>query len=229
MRQLLVDDLTIDITRKKIKNLHLVICRFTGKVRISAPHQMKDDTLRTFVTSKLSWIKKHKTKPEGQKLPSAHKYVSGESHYFFGKPYLLNVIDSNKNQVVLCDNTHIDLFISQNSTTHQRKKIMIEWYKKQLKEKMLPLIKKWHDIMNLEASHYSIRQMKTRWGSCNIKSKRISINLALIKKPEHCLEYIIVHELVHLLERLHNANFKAHMDRFMPDWRNYRDELNRIS
>ena len=229
MYQISVDNITINVVRKNIKNLNLIICRLTGNVRITVPNKIKDDAIHHFVTSKLPWIKKHKTKCETQTQLSEHAYISGEGHYFQGECYLLNVIYDNKNKVILRDNTHIDLYVQENSTSEQRKKIMIRWYEKQLREKMPPLIKKWHNITNLEASHYSIRQMKTRWGSCNIKSKRISINLALIKKPEYCLEYIIVHELVHLLERLHNANFKSHMDRFMPQWRNHRYELNKVN
>lgn len=225
MQQILIDDISIDIVRKNIKNLRLVICRLTGSVRITVPNKIKYDMLHAFILSKLAWIKKHKARIEKQKQLKAHDYISGEKHYFEGECYLLNVIESNKNKVMLRDKKYIDFFVKKDTTFEQRKKIMEQWQKRQLREKMVPLIQKWQNLTNLKASHYSIKKMKTLWGSCNIQSKRISINMALIEKPTHCLEYIIVHELVHFLERLHNAAFKAHMDRFMPQWRDYQREL----
>ncbi len=227
MHQVVINDIIIDVVRKDIKNLHLAVYPPLGRVRIAAPKKMDNDAIRLFVISKLPWIKKHKIKFKEQVRQLPREYVSGESHYFQGKRYLLNVIYAEGiNRVSLRNKTYIDLFLDKDSSLEQRHQLMTEWYRNQMKVQMLPIIRKWQKKIGLSADEYRIKQMKTKWGSCSINSKRIWLNLELIKKPQHCMEYIIVHELVHFLERRHNDRFIAYMDKFMPQWHIYRDELN---
>jgi predicted metal-dependent hydrolase len=225
MPEITVNDIIIDVVRKSIKNLYLTIYP-PDKVRISAPIYANDNSIKRFILSKLSWIKKHKIKFEKQQTQFNYEYISGESHHFQGHSYLLNVIYSKKNIVMLRDKQYIDLYVTEGSSYNKRNRVMNQWHRQQLHEQIIIYINKWQQITGLEINGYGIKKMKTKWGSCNIKTRYIWLNLELIKKPLHCLEYVIVHELVHLLERKHNARFKSYMDKLMPEWRNYRKELN---
>jgi predicted metal-dependent hydrolase len=178
----------------------------------------------------LGWIKRQQSKFVVQERQSPREFVSGESHYFQGSHYLLNVIyQPGTPQVILRNKKYIDLIVRPGSTTAQREQVLENWYRQQLKEMIPPLIAKWEEIIGVKVNEWGVKQMKTKWGTCNIRAKRIWLNLALIKKPEHCLEYVVVHELVHLLERLHNDKFTGYMSKFMPQWRLYKEELNRLS
>ena len=227
--KIIVGNLIIDVVRKNIKNLHLAVYPPTGRVRIAAPLRVNDDAIRLFIISKISWIKKHQSKFNGQDRESEREFISGESHYYQGQRYLLNVIYHDaKPRVELKNKTYLDLYVRLGSNQLQRQKILTEWYRYKLKEQIPDLIDKWKHIVGVEVDDWAVKKMKTRWGSCNRKNKRIWINLELAKKPLHCLEFIIVHELTHLLERHHNDRFKGLMDGFMPQWRVYKEELNRF-
>jgi predicted metal-dependent hydrolase len=227
VHQIIVNDLVVEIVRKKIKNLHLSVYPPNGRVRVSAPLHVDDEAVRMAVISRLPWIKRQQAKFEGQERQSAREYVSGESHYFQGNRYLLNVIYQDAPpKVILHSNTHLKMVVRPGSDTDKRKRVLMSWYRQQLKQAIPPLLSKWEAIIGVKAAEWRIKQMKTRWGTCNIQQRRIWLNLELAKKSPRCLEYIIVHELVHLLERRHNANFIALMDQFMPQWRLLRDELN---
>jgi hypothetical protein len=247
--QITIGELTIDVVRKDIKNLHLAVYPPDGRVRIATPLHINDESLRLFVIEKLAWIKKHQIKfqsnnqsnksnksnnqpnnqPNNQfsNLPEKIAYLSGENHYFQGKSYILNVIEKPGNaQIEIRNNTYIDLYIKTESNTEQRQKVLNNWYRQQLKIQIPPLIAKWEKIIGVNINEWGIKTMKTKWGTCNIQAKRIWLNLELAKKPIHCLEYVVVHEITHLLERTHNAKFQALMDQFMPKWREYKKELN---
>ncbi len=229
MHQITVSDITIDVERKDIKNMHLGVYPPGGRVRISTPLNIDDEAVRLFVISKLSWIRKQQRLFKEQARQTEREYVSGESHYLWGERYLLNVIYQKGNpQVVLRNKTYIDLYVREGSGQVQRQRVMTEWYRKQLKEVIPELVERWEGVVGVKANDWGVRQMKTKWGTCNIESGRIWLNLELAKKPERCLEYIIVHEMVHLLERHHNEHFVALMDQFMPKWRTHRDELNAL-
>jgi hypothetical protein len=217
------------VLRKKIKNLHLNVLPPDGTVRVSAPLNMNDDAIHTFLATRLSWIKKQQAKFKGQERQSIREYLSGESHYFLGKRYRLEVkyVDS-KLKVEIVNKKKIILKVKPGSDTNKREKVINEWYRKELKKILIPMLEKWQGKIGVEASFWGIRQMKTRWGTCNEKTKRVWFNLELIKKPESCIEYIVVHELVHLLERTHNDRFVQFMDKHLPKWRSERDELNRL-
>lgn len=229
MQQITISDIVIDVERKNIKNLHLSVHPPTGRVRIASPLRVDDDAVRLFAISKIDWIKKHQAKFDAQERQSPRQYVSGESHYVRGDRYLLDVtIQSTAPRVQIRNKKYIDLFVRPNSAVAQRERVMNNWYRQQLQEQVPPLLEKWQSIIGVQPDNWQIKQMKTRWGTCNIEARRIWLNLELAKKPESCLEYVIVHELVHLLERTHNARFVALMNKFMPSWRTLKDELNRF-
>ena len=153
--------------------------------------------------------------------------MSGESHYFQGRRYRLNVIyQSGLPRVVVRNKSAIDLHVRDGSETVQREKVLLTWYRQQLKQFIPALIAQWEPVIGVQVAEWQVKQMKTKWGTCNIEAKRIWINLELAKKSIQCLEYIVVHEMVHLLERKHNDNFTELMNKFMPQWRMYREELN---
>jgi len=227
MRVLEIGNLSVEVVKKDIKNLHLAVYPPDGRVRLAAPANVNDNTLRLFTISKLGWIRRQQRKFTSQDRQPERKYLQRESHYFLGKRYLLRVIEQDKPpRVVIKNKTYIDLYCKPGATKESMQIQMEEWYRSQLKEIIPGLVDKWQKKIGVEAEEWGVRKMKTKWGTCNISHKRIWLNLELAKKPLHCLEYIIVHELVHLLERLHNDRFLAHMDRFLPKWKVYREELN---
>ena len=229
MRRIKVSNIIVDVIKKDIKNIHLAVYPPSGRVRIAVPLKTSDESVRLFIISKISWIKKQKAKFENTDRQSERNYLTRESHYYQGKRYLLNVIEQKgPAKVEIRNKKFIDIYLKKGSTISRRERILTEWYRKQLKEQVPPLLKKWEKIVGVKTEDWGIKQMKTKWGTCNIKAKRIWLNLELIKKPEHCLEYIIVHELVHLLERNHNERFIAHMDKFLPPWRSYKKQLNQF-
>lgn len=228
MEKLIIEDIEINIRRKKIKNINLSVHPPNGEVRISAPLKTTDKAIKAFVISKLPWIKKHQKRFKYQEKTIDNQYVSGESLLFFGEEYKINIIymDKNPAKVELRDSSYIDLYVKEEMTKEQRAKVIKEWRRKELKRRIPSLIAKWEEIMGVEVEEFGVKQMKTRWGTCNVVARRIWINLELAKKSPACLEYIVVHEMVHLLERSHNENFQAYMDRFLPNWKTTKAELN---
>jgi predicted metal-dependent hydrolase len=228
MHQIQVANIDIDVVRKDIKNLHLAVYPPSGRVRIATPLKIDDEAVRLFAISKLAWIKKKQRQFSDQSRQSVRECVSRESHYFEGKRYLLKVIEHNgPPKVELRNKAYLDLYVRRCSSQWQRQKVITEWYRQRLKEQIPGLVEKWQEIVGLEVKEWGVKQMKTKWGSCNASAKRIWLNLELAKKPRHCVEYIIVHEMVHFLERHHNDRFVAYMDKFIPNWRFYKEELNR--
>ena len=226
--QIRVSGLAVQVVRKNIKNLHLGVYPPNGRVRVAAPLRVSDEAVRLAVVTRLSWIKRQQAKYAGQERQSARKYVSGESHYFLGQRYRLNVAVQDRAAHITIRNHHtLDLFVRKGSDTAQRERVLLAWHRQELKMLIPPLIKKWEAIVGVKVADWGVKRMKTKWGTCNIKARRIWLNLELAKKPVQCLESIIVHEMVHLLERHHNDRFTALMDRFLPQWRHYRAEINR--
>ena len=224
-----VNGISIDVIRKDIKNMHLSVHPPTGRVRISAPLNISEDAIRLFAVKKISWINKHKSNFLEQERQTQRDYVNGESHYFLGKRYLLDVIyQEGKVYISINPPTTLRLFTSQNSSREDRERVMTAWYRKELKERIPTLIEEWEEVVGVKIDDWRVRKMKTKWGSCNEEAKRIWLNLELIKKPIHCLEYIIVHEMVHLLVRHHDEEFISKMDEIMPKWRLFKDELNTL-
>lgn len=227
VHQIKVGKLIVDVVRKDIKNLHLAVYPPLGRVRVAAPLRVNDEAVRLAVISRLSWINKQKSKLTNQARQSEREYLSGESHYFQGACYRLNVIwQSGKPYIAIRNKSTIDLFVNKHSDKVQREEVMLKWYRQQLKDQIPPLLTHWEKLMGVRVADWRLKKMKTKWGTCNIEANRIWLNPELAKKSSQCLEYIIVHEMTHLLERHHNDRFIKLMDKFMPQWRVYRDELN---
>jgi predicted metal-dependent hydrolase len=230
MHQLLINDLTIDVVRKSIKNMHLSVYPPTGRVRIAAPLNVDDESVRLFALAKLGWIKRHQRNFEAQARQSLRNYVNRESHYFQGKRYLLRVNEIQKGaaKVAIKNKTFMDLYVRPDAAAEQKEQLVNAWYRNSLKVQVTQLIAKWEPILGVSVAAWGIKQMKTKWGTCNIAERRIWLNLELAKKPLTCVEYIIVHEMVHLLERKHNDIFWAHLEKAMPRWKYYQEELNAL-
>lgn len=228
MQQIKLGNITIDVEQKDIKNIHLSVYPPNGSVKIAAPLRMDLDTIRVFAINKLQWIKKQQEAFRNQEREAPREYVSKESHFFLGKRYLLRVIEHDAKPLVVVTHSKIELYVRPGTTTEKRKEILEEWYREELKKSVPAIIEKWEKVIGVNVLEFGIRKMRTKWGTCHVEAKRIWLNLELAKKPLECLEYIIVHELVHLLEPTHNDTFKAHMNHFLPKWRFYRDQLNRL-
>ncbi|MCU1240598.1 MAG: putative metal-dependent hydrolase [Candidatus Acidoferrum typicum] len=227
LAQLNLGEISVDVVFKDIKNIHLSVYPPTGRVRISAPERMKLDTIRIFAISKLDWIKRQQTKLRGQERETPREYLDRESHYLWGRRYLLRVVEVDAAAgVELAPRTMI-LKVRPQANEAKKAVIVAEFYREQIRAAVPSLVAKWTALMGVTLHRLYVRQMKTKWGSCNPRSRAIRLNTELAKKPKHCLEYILVHELVHFLEPRHGDRFVSFMDKFMPQWRHYREELNR--
>jgi predicted metal-dependent hydrolase len=223
-----VSGLSVEVVRKNIKNLHLGVYPPLGRVRVAAPLAVSDDAVRLAVVGKLGWIKRQRAKFEAQPRQSQRRMVSGESHYFMGQRYRLRVVEGSiPMRVVLRGKAALDLFVRPETNTERREELLQAFYRAELKKLIPTLLDKWQPILGVEANAWGIKKMKTKWGTCNIAARRIWLNLELAKKPIQCLEYILVHELLHLIERHHNDRFRSLMDQYLPQWQAHRDELNR--
>lgn len=223
--QLQIEDITIDIEYKKIRNIHLRVCPPDGQVRISAPTKVDRGYLRDFAESKLRWIRRKQEQIRGIGTVAPAQFLSGETHYFFGKPYMLELVEQAGKPHVDITAGVLKLYVRPGATAEKRSAVMEEWYRSRLAEALPVLFEHWEKVIGVRAAEYKIKKMKTRWGTCNRKARRIWINLELAKKSPESLTYIVVHELVHLLERGHNRVFYAYMDSFLPQWRQLRREL----
>jgi predicted metal-dependent hydrolase len=227
-----VADLDIEVIQKDIKNIHLAVYPPLGRVRIAAPTDVNSETLRLFIVSKLPWIRKQQRKFTAQNRQTPRLFVNRESHYFLGRKYLLRVHETDHPyrypKVVLKTKTYIDLFVRESSTVEQKANLMKEWHRAELKNILEELIPKWEAILGVTAVKFAIKSMKTKWGSCNTDNKTLLFNLELVKKPYACIEYVVAHELVHLIERHHNDNFKAILDNYLPNWKGIKQELNTL-
>lgn len=225
----IASNLSVDVVRKDIKNMHLAVYPPSGRVRIAVPLRVNDDAVRLFAISKIAWIRKHQRNFVAQVRQSPRVFKQRESHYFQGKRFLLRVTEHDAPaRVELRAKTYIDLYIRPNSSLEKKQTLMNEWYRSELKKIIPSIIEKWENKIGVKVSDWQVKQMKTKWGTCNIEEKRIWINLELAKKPLHCLEYIIVHEMLHLIERHHNERFLALMEKYMPQWKFFKEELNRL-
>ena len=229
MEKLIIEGIEIELTKKKVKNINLSIHAPNGLVKISAPTSMSDEAIKLFVLSKIPWIKKQRLKFLTTDILLDKEYKTGETHHLFGQEYLLNIIINStvKEKVEIRDSIFIDVYVKE-YTKEKIKLMMKEWYRLELKNAIPPLIEKWEGKMSVNVKSWGIKQMKTRWGTCNTKNRKIWINLELAKKPPECLEYLIVHELAHLLESGHGERFKALMNMYYPNWKNVKAELNGV-
>lgn len=226
-RRIVVSGIDVEVVRKPIKNLHLGVYPPAGRVRVAVPPTVSDDAVRLAVIGKLGWIKRQREKFAAQPRQSEREMVSGESHYFLGRRYRLRVIPSDgAARVVLRNRSTLELHVHQDINAAARERVLQRWYRERLRELATPLVRKWEAILDVQAADVGIKKMKTRWGTCTVEARRIWLNLELVKKPPRCVEYLIVHELAHLIERHHDDRFVALMDRHLPNWRQHRQELN---
>ena len=226
--QIHLGEMAVDVVFKDIKNIHLSVYPPEGKVRISAPLRLNIDTIRVFAITKLAWIRQQQTKLRVQHRETPREYLNRESHYVWGKRYLLKVIELDALPKIELNHHQMQLYVRP-ATTQEHKQILIEqWYRETLKDVIQSLIIKWEPIMGVKVERFFVQRMKTKWGSCNPEAKSIRLNTDLAKKPPECLEYIVVHEMTHLLEPSHNQRFISLMDEFLPKWRFYKEELNNL-
>ncbi len=222
----------VEVIRKDIKNIHLAVYPPDGRVRLAAPADVNLQTLELYTTSKIGWIKRQQRLFLNQDRQSPRQYVDRESHYYLGKRYLLRVHETDHliryPKIILRTKTYIDMYIKPGFSVEQKAELFKEWYRTRFKELLPELTDKWEGIVGVSPSTYMIKTMTTKWGSCKIETANINLNLELIKKPVDCIEYVLAHELTHLLERNHNDVFQAYMDRHIPKWKSIRDELNRL-
>jgi hypothetical protein len=226
-RQLKIGDITVEVTLKHIKNLRLSVHLPTGRVRISAPAWMSLENIRLFAVSKLGWIKKQQGRVRRQDREPPCESLAHKNHYVWGKLYPLTVAESDRAPAIELENDRIWLRVRPGTDERRRQALMECWYRGQVKEALPPLIEKWQSLMGVSVNRFFVQRMKTRWGSCNPVAGNIRLNTELAQKAPECLEYVVVHEMLHLLEPTHNARFKALMDSFLPNWRLLKNQLNR--
>lgn len=221
-------DITIDVIQKDIKNVHLSVNPPYGDVRISAPLHMSIHSLRAFAISRLSWIKIEKKKYLDQERIPAREYLNRESHYVWGKRYLLEIIESEENPSIELKHSQLVMKVRSGTTRDKMKALLEQWYREQIRITVTELIAKYSSRLKVSVDRLFVQDMKTQWGSSNPSRNNIRLNTDLARKDPIYLEYVVLHEMVHLLEPTHNARFTAIMDLYMPNWRQYRDELNRL-
>ena len=220
----------VEIVRKDIKHLHLGVYPPEGRVRVAAPLRLDDDAVRLAVISRLAWIRRKRAEFQGQDRQSRREFVSGESHYFEGRRYRLDVIESTgRTGIRLRDNAWMELRARPSTDRDTREAMLYRWYRERLRERVPELVAKWEPRIGVAVAEWRIRRMKTRWGTCNPQARRIWLNSELAKKPVSSLEYVVVHEMIHLIERGHNDRFRGILDRVMPGWRVRLEELNRAN
>ena len=224
--QILVANISVEVVKKNIKNLHLSVLPPDGKVRVSAPEALSDDAIAMFVRTKIGWIRKQQEKFELQPRQSERQYVSGETLYVWGRQYFLRVEYSYKGNSLVLSGDNAILTVRKESTVKQRETFVNEWYRTLLKAEVEKYLPKWERITGLQCSSWQSKYMTTKWGTCNTSTGKIWLNLQLAKKPIECLEYVILHELIHLKVRNHGPEFVTEMNRYMQNWREIRNQLN---
>jgi len=221
-------DIRVDVIRRDIKNVHLSVHPPTGRVRVAAPHRMNLNTIRLFAIAKLPWIKRQQKKLREQERESPREFINRESHFVWGRRYLLKLVEAARAPTVELSHSKMVLSVRPDTKRARREEVVEEWLRAQMHEAVPPIVKKWERVIGVEVRNIFIQRMKTKWGSCNHRAGSIRLNTDLARKPRVCLEYIIVHEMAHLIEPTHNDRFVALMNRLMPKWRSCRDLLNSL-
>jgi predicted metal-dependent hydrolase len=222
----MLGDIAVDVRLKDIKNVHLSVHPPTGRVRISAPKRMSLETIRVFAISKLGWIKQQQNKLRCQERETPREYLDRESHYVWGKRHLLKVDEADTAPEVKLTHNKIVLRVRPGTNDETKKAIVAQWYREQIKAAVPELIAKWERMLGVKLERVFVRKMKTKWGSSNPRARSIRLNTELAKKPRDCLEYVVVHEMLHHVERHHNDRFTRLMDDYLPQWRHLREILN---
>jgi predicted metal-dependent hydrolase len=219
-------EIAVDVVLKDIKNIHLSVHPPGGKVRIAAPLRMDLDTIRVFAITKLAWVKNQQKKLREQERETPREYLDRESHYVWGKRYLLKLVEKEAAPSVELKHNKMILQLRPAARHEKKQEVLDAWYREQLKAALPALIARWEMVIGVKIEKIFVQKMKTKWGSCSPVTGNLRLNTDLAKKPLQCLEYIVVHELTHLLERHHNDRFTTLMDSYMPQWRQCREMLN---
>ncbi|MDX1728670.1 MAG: SprT family zinc-dependent metalloprotease [Pseudoalteromonas tetraodonis] len=224
-----IGGINVELNRRAIKNIHLSVLPPSGKVRLSIPNDTSEQKIRLAIVNKLAWIKKQQADFAGQERQSIREMVNGECHYLWGKKYRLKLVEAKgRYSVTAKGNGNLVLAVAENTSTDNKLKLLNRFYRDEMQRALEKLLPKWESKLGVNAGSLNIKKMKTKWGSCNIQAKRIWLNLELAKKPPECMEFILAHELIHLLERHHNDRFRSLMDQHMPNWRERRNLLNSL-
>ena len=227
--QISVEGLEVDVYRKRIRHLYLRVGPPNGRVRVSAPLHIDEESIRQALVKRKSWIRRQQEKHRNRKPEPAYSWVTGECHYVEGFSRALNVTThGGPSRIYLLGDSTLEMRVRPGTDRKQREGMLADWYRGRLKTTVPRFIAAWEPVMGVTVTEWRIRKMKTRWGSCNFRAGRIWLNLELAKRPMHCLEYVIVHEMAHLIEPSHNRRFWGILDRLIPNWRTYREELNRF-
>lgn len=226
VRELQLGELSVDVVFKDIKNVHLSVYPPTGRVRIAAPCSMTIDTIRLFAISKLGWIKRQQRRQCAQERETPREYIERESHYLWGRRYLLRIIENAPRSYVAMDHRHIELGVSKGAGHQKRQSVLDNWYREELRDTASELIAKWQERLGVEVERFFIQRMKTKWGGSSPDRRTIRLNLELAKKDIECLDYVILHELAHFIVPHHGEGFVALLDQHMPNWRHVRKHLN---
>jgi len=226
--RLKLGDVVMEVIFKDIKNVHLSVHPPTGSVRISAPARMNIDTIRIFAISKLGWIRQQQKKLQEQERETRREYLERESHYAWGKRYLLTISEHDGPPAIELKQNRMLLRVRPETNAETKQAIVARWYRTQIRNAAPDLIAQLEPTIGAKVSTVFVQKMKTKWGSCNSVNHSIRLNTELARKPAACLEYVIAHEMAHLLEPTHNARFIALMDRCMPNWQQYRSQLNQL-
>ena len=226
--QINLGEFDADVTLKDIKNVHLSVMPPSGHVRISAPRRMDLDTVRIYAISKLGWIKDQQRKLRAQERETPREFLEAESHFLWGQRFQLSVIENETSPHVELTHRTIQLHVRPGTTEDKRRDILEAWYRDQLRQVAMPIVRKWEPLIGVKADGVYIRRMKTKWGSCNHSAKTIRLNTELAKKPKPCLEYLVVHELIHILEPTHNDRFRSLISLHLPQWQRLRSQLNQL-
>ena len=221
-----VGDFDVEVVRKRIKNIHLATYPPDGRVRIAVPEHIDDGAVRMAVVEKAGWIRRQQAAFTKQERYSPREYVDGESHWVWGQRYRLRVVETHGRHTAKVRGRRLELHVRAGATRDQREAALTRWYREELSQALPPLLEKWETVVGASASDWGIKRMRTKWGSCNPTARRLWFNLDLATKPPQCLEYVVVHELVHLIDSSHGEGFMALMDRALPTWRGTRDLLN---
>jgi predicted metal-dependent hydrolase len=221
-------DISITVTRKAIKNVHLSVYPPDGLVRLSAPTGTRPEVARAYAISKIGWIREQQEKLRNQARETPRAFVERESHYLWGRRYLMTVVEHDAKPYVSVDHKRITLSVRPGTGHAKRATVIHEWHKSLLHEVVPLLIGKWEPKLGVHVAAYFLQRMKTKWGGCNYGAGHIRLNTELVRKPKDLLEYVIVHEMVHLLEPKHNDRFMAILGRHYPTWREARAELNEL-
>lgn len=224
-----IGDLKVELVRKDIKNLHLGVYPPAGRVRVAAPLAVSDDAVRLAVIGRLGWIRRQQAKFQAQPRQSAREMVRGESHYYLGRRYRLALAETRGRQTVdIQGGTRLVLHAHPGADAAARWRVLERWYRARLHELLAPLVAQWSAALGVPPPPWRVRWMKTKWGSCNPQAPRLWFNLGLVKTPADCIEYVVVHELLHLIERSHGPRFIDLLDAKLPDWRERRARLNAL-